>query len=125
MERYRQRDAGNLDVTVQVESAKGFFPNLDKYYQACVADGRGAFVIIVRSYRDFASAMRRKLILEISQSENPTRPAQEKSAQTNLLRHIAGAKPTPVQTPALLRPGRNEYSNHCDVADAPLANRPR
>jgi Protein of unknown function (DUF1194) len=112
-------------LPVMDESANGFFPNLDKYYQACVAGGRGAFVVIVRSYRDFASAMRRKLILEISQNQNPKRQAQEESAQNNLLRRIARAKPTPVQAPALLRPGHNEYSNHCDVADAPLANRAR
>jgi len=112
-------------LPVMDESANGFFPNLDRYYQACVAGGRGAFVIAVRSYRDFASAMRRKLILEISQDESPTRQAQEESAQNNLLRRIAGTRPKPVQAPALLRPGRNEYSSHCDVADAPLANRTR
>ena len=112
-------------LPVMDESANGYFPNLDRYYQACVAGGRGAFIMIVRSYRDFAPAMRRKLILEISQNENPKRQAREDFAQNSLLRRIAAAKPTPVQAPVLLRPGRNEYSNHCDVADAPLANRTR
>jgi Protein of unknown function (DUF1194) len=110
-------------LPVMDESANGFFPNLDRYYQACVAGGRGAFVIIVRSYRDFGSAMRRKLILEISQNENQTGQVREGFAQNNLLRRIARANPLPMQAPVLLRPARNEFSNHCDVADAPLANR--
>lgn len=112
-------------LPVMDESANGFFPNLDRYYQACVAGGRGAFVIIVRSYRDFASAMRRKLILEISLNENPKRQAPEQFAQNSLLRRIASAKPAPEQAPILLRPARNEYSSHCDVVDAPLAKRAR
>jgi hypothetical protein len=112
-------------LPVMDESANGFFPNLDRYYQACVAGGRGAFVIIVRSYRDFGSAMRRKLILEISQNENQTGQVREAFAENNLLRRIARANPPPMQAPVLLRPARNEFSNHCDVADAPLANRAR
>lgn len=112
-------------LPVMDESANGFFPNLDRYYQACVAGGRGAFVIIVRSYRDFGSAMRRKLILEISQNENQTGQVREGFAENNLLRRIARANPPPMQAPVLLRPARNEFSNHCDVADAPLANRAR
>lgn len=112
-------------LPVMDESANGFFPNLDRYYQACVAGGRGAFVIIVRSYRDFGSAMRRKLILEISQNENQTGQVREGFAENNLLRRIARANPPPMQPPVLLRPARNQFSNHCDVADAPLANRAR
>jgi len=112
-------------LPVMDESANGFFPNLDRYYQACVAGGRGAFVIIVRGYRDFASAMRRKLILEISQNESPGRQAAEESAENNLLKRIASARPAPVQAPILLRPARNEFSNHCDFVDAPVVNRTR
>ena len=41
------------------ENANGYYPNLDKYFQACVVGGRGAFVIVVRSFKDFESAMRR------------------------------------------------------------------
>jgi len=112
-------------LPVMDESANGYFPNLDRYYQACVAGGRGAFIIIVRSYRDFAPAMRRKLILEIAQNENPKRQAREDFAPNSLLRRIATARPAPVQAPVLLRPARNEFSNHCDVADAPITNRAR
>lgn len=112
-------------LPVMDESANGYFPKLDRYYQACVAGGRGGFVIIVRSYRDFASAMRRKLILEIAQNETPTRQVPEEFAETNLLTRVANAKPAPVQAPILLRPARNEFSNHCDVVDAPVVNRAR
>lgn len=112
-------------LPVMDESANGYFPNLDRYYQACVAGGRGAFVIVVHSYRDFASAMRRKLILEISQNENPKRQARDESAPNDLLRRVASAKPAPVQAPILLRPARNEYSNRCDVVDAPVVKRAR
>ena len=63
-------------LSIMDENANGYFPNLDRYYQACVAGGRGAFVIVVRSFRDFGAAMRRKLILEISQDENGIKLAQ-------------------------------------------------
>jgi hypothetical protein len=112
-------------LPVMDESANGYFPNLDRYYQACVAGGRGAFIIIVRSYRDFAPAMRRKLILEIAQNESPKRQAREDFAPDNLLKRIATKRPAPVPAPVLLRPARNEFSNHCDVVDAPVANHAR
>jgi hypothetical protein len=108
-------------LPVMDDNASGFFPNLDRYYQACVAGGRGAFIIVVRSYRDFASAMRRKLILEIAQNENTKRLAREEFARDTLLRRIATFKAMPMRAPVLLRPAHNEYSNHCDVADAPVA----
>ena len=107
-------------LPVMDESANGYFPNLDRYYQACVAGGRGAFIIVVRSYRDFAPAMRRKLILEIAQNDIPKRQAREDFAHKNLLRRIAATRPPPAPAPVLLRPVRNEFSNHCDVADAPV-----
>jgi hypothetical protein len=41
-------------------------PDLDKYYEGCVIGGPGSFVIPAKGFGDFARAMRRKLILEIS-----------------------------------------------------------
>ncbi|MGO7697086.1 DUF1194 domain-containing protein, partial [Rhizobium leguminosarum] len=42
-------------------------PNgLEKYYADCVIGGPGAFVLPVRKIEDFAVAVRRKLVLEIS-----------------------------------------------------------
>jgi hypothetical protein len=98
-------------LPIMDESANGYFPGLDKYYQGCVAGGSGAFVIVVRSYRDFAAAMRRKLILEISEDENAIKLAED----GNLLKYVAAA-----QEPPILRPARNEYSNRCTVPDAPV-----
>jgi len=41
-------------------------PNLDLYYRHCVIGGRGAFLVIANGFKDFARAIRRKLILEIA-----------------------------------------------------------
>jgi hypothetical protein len=40
--------------------------DLDRYYAACVIGGPGAFVVPVRDWTEFAEAVRRKLVLEIS-----------------------------------------------------------
>jgi hypothetical protein len=100
-------------LAVMDPNANGFFADLDKYYQACVAGGRGSFVIAVHSFTDFGSAMRRKLILEISQSENGTKLADGKSP----FQRVALAPLN--QSPTLLRPGRNEFSNDCNQPDTP------
>ena len=39
---------------------------LDTYYAACVTGGPGSFVLPVRDVSEFATAIRRKLILEVS-----------------------------------------------------------
>ena len=41
-------------------------PDLDRYYRGCVIGGPGAFLVVARSFEDFARAIRRKLVLEIS-----------------------------------------------------------
>lgn len=41
-------------------------PNLDAYYAACVIGGPGSFSLPVRDKSEFATAIRKKLILEIS-----------------------------------------------------------
>ncbi len=46
--------------------ARWGIPDLDAYYEACVIGGPGAFVIPVRDWSEFASAVRRKLVLEIA-----------------------------------------------------------
>ena len=99
-------------LPVMDESANGYYPNLDKYYQACVVGGRGAFVIVVRSFKDFLPAMRRKLILEISEDKAQIKQALRDSSDDGLLRLIQDA---PAQPPQLLRPGTNDYTNNCDV----------
>jgi len=117
-------------LPVMDEAAGGYFPGLDRYYQACVAGGVGAFVIVVHSYKDFASAMRRKLILEISENDaaaEASKHAEDESTRRALMRRVAAAPapsyirkpaPTPPIPPsALLRPARNEYSDRCDIPD--------
>jgi len=48
-------------------------PNLDNYYEDCVIGGPGAFVIAADGYKDFARAIRRKMVLEIA-GLNPNFP---------------------------------------------------
>ncbi len=99
-------------LPVMDENANGYYPNLDKYFQACVVGGRGAFVIVVRSFKDFLPAMRRKLILEISQDEVQIKQALRGSNDGSLLRLIQDG---PTQSPQVLRPEANDYTNNCDV----------
>src|SRR5262249_25866902 len=40
--------------------------DLDKYFLGCVVGGPGSFVLVAKGFNDFAQAMRRKLVLEIS-----------------------------------------------------------
>jgi len=49
-------------------SNSGFFDltNLDEYYKDCVIGGPGSFMIPIRERKEFAEAIRQKLILEIS-----------------------------------------------------------
>jgi Protein of unknown function (DUF1194) len=107
-------------LAIMDENANGYFPGLDRYYQACVAGGRGAFVIAIRSYRDFGTAMRRKLILEISADETGTKLAEDERRQEPLLRRIAVA-----ESPVVLRPDVNEYSKACTIPDEPAGSQNR
>ena len=47
-------------------ASRFYLPDLDKYYQGCVIGGAGAFVVVANDFKDFARAIRRKLILEIA-----------------------------------------------------------
>jgi hypothetical protein len=52
-------------LPILVRPSRGF-AELDRYFEDCVIGGDGAFVLAVREYTEFAAAIRRKLILEIS-----------------------------------------------------------
>src|SRR5258705_8527004 len=80
-------------LPIMDDNANGYFPNLDKYYAACVAGGRGSFVVAVHNYKDFSAAMRHKLILEISQNETQIRQAQTVRAKTHTLLKLTAAAP--------------------------------
>ena len=101
-------------LPIMDDNANGYYPDLDKYYTACVAGGRGAFIVVVHSYKDFAAAMRHKLILEISANENAVKQANAAPKNPFLVRTAAG-QDAPAQ-PQVLRPGSNEFSGRCDLS---------
>lgn len=57
-----------LPIMTRPSSAFGRYdiPNLDAYYANCVIGGPGSFVIPIKSKPEFATATRRKLVLEIA-----------------------------------------------------------
>lgn len=72
-------------------------PNLDLYFRDCVIGGPAAFIVVAESFDAFASAIRRKLILE-----------------------IAGLPPDGAPNEASQRPGR-PLLHLAQYGDAPLA----
>ena len=69
-----------LPVMLRVGQAPGFFDleKLDIYYEDCVIGGPGAFIVPVHEEKNFASAIRRKLIREISGAAAKVMRAQAK-----------------------------------------------
>ncbi len=102
-------------LPVMDDMANGYFPELDKYYAGCVTGGRGAFVVVVKSYKDYAAAMRHKLILEISQNESLLKQAADKAPQNRLLVRIAATPSPPSPNITVLRSAPNEFTQHCDI----------
>ncbi|MEX2454950.1 MAG: DUF1194 domain-containing protein [Rhodospirillaceae bacterium] len=49
-------------------------PGLDLYYRDCVIGGPGAFMVVADDFPSFAEAIRRKLVLEISDRAPPSPP---------------------------------------------------
>jgi hypothetical protein len=47
-------------------NSRYYLPDLDRYYEGCVIGGPGAFIVVARDFKDFARAMRQKLVLEIA-----------------------------------------------------------
>ena len=43
-----------------------YIPDLDKYYRGCVIGGAGSFILVAKDFKDFARAIRKKLVLEIA-----------------------------------------------------------
>jgi hypothetical protein len=77
-----------LPILNEGDSKLSYFniPNLDLYYQNCVIGGPGAFIVVAKTFLDFARAIRRKLILEIA---GLTPPGQNRYAGAGI--HLAGA----------------------------------
>jgi len=57
-----------------------YLPDLDKYYAGCVIGGPGAFIHVAHGFEDLARALRRKLILEISDATPAGNPLLVKVA---------------------------------------------
>jgi len=100
-------------LPIMDENANGYYPGLDKYYAGCVVGGKGAFVVVVKSFRDFGAAMRHKLILEISQNESQIRQALNELEADSLL-HKAAAGGGADAAPQVLRPMQGYQG--CDSA---------
>ncbi len=79
--------------------------DLDKYFEGCVIGGPGAFVLPARGFADFARAMRRKLVLEISGLTPDVSP------DPLLVRTAAATPARPVPAPRANRPA---YPGGCD-----------
>ena len=58
-------------------------PNLDLYYRDCVIGGPGAFLVVAEDFKDFARAVRRKLILEIAGRPGKTLHLAQASARAS------------------------------------------
>ena len=102
-------------LPIMDENANGYYPNLDKYFAGCVVGGTGAFVVVVRSFKDFGAAMRRKLILEISSDENRIKLAKVDAEPKVVIDACRGCARGACAR--CLRPDRNEYSNACNIPD--------
>jgi len=90
--------------------------DLDKYFEGCVIGGPASFVIPAKGFADFARAMRRKLVLEIS-GLTP----KEMPDSAPLLIKVAAANPPQVGTrparpavPARPPNTRPPYPGGCD-----------
>ena len=62
-------------LPIMLKLASGYFDlaDLDRYYSDCVIGGTGAFMIPIKERREFQTATRRKLLLEIASLEPPAR----------------------------------------------------
>jgi hypothetical protein len=73
-------------LPIMVKRPNGFYSiaALDIYYEDCVIGGPGAFLVPVQSSDMFASAIRRKLVLEIADSPPTLLPAAETVKKTRV-----------------------------------------
>jgi Protein of unknown function (DUF1194) len=101
-------------LPIMDENANGYYPNLDKYFAGCVVGGTGAFVVVVRSFKDFGAAMRRKLILEISQDETQIQQVENEMRRPSLVMKVQAGQGGASERTEVIRPGQNEYSEQCD-----------
>jgi Protein of unknown function (DUF1194) len=94
-------------------NAEGYVPDLDQYYAACVVAGKGAFLVVVKKFKDFGAAMRHKLVLEISQNESQIRQTLGELQANPLLKKIAAGDNGTENQAQILRPAKT-YPGGCD-----------
>jgi hypothetical protein len=82
-----------------------YLPDLDRYYEGCVIGGPGSFLQVAHGFEDLARALRRKLILEISDASQGQKPL--------LMKVAAVANPPPRAAQSSHRP----YEKGCDVGE--------
>ena len=99
-------------LPIMDQGSDDYFPDLDKYYAACVVAGKGSFLVVVKSFKDFGPAMRRKLVLEISQNETQIRQALQELQANPLLKRAAAGNGS-ATLPQFLRPAKT-YPGGCD-----------
>jgi hypothetical protein len=101
-------------LPIMDENAEGYVPDLDQYYAACVVAGKGSFLVVVKKFKDFGAAMRRKLVLEISQNQSQIRQTLgELQANPLLLKRIAAGDSGPASQAQIQRPAKT-YPGGCD-----------
>jgi len=100
-------------LPIMDENADGFFPELDKYYGACVVSGRNGFLVIVKSFKDFGQAMRRKIVIEVSENESQIKRALGALPKNPLFQTIAAANASPAARFGNTRPAP-EFPGGCD-----------
>jgi hypothetical protein len=79
-----------------------YLPDLDKYYAGCVIGGPGAFYQVANGFADLARALRRKLVLEISDAG--------KAADAPLLVKVAAGQQRSTGQ-------RQVYERGCDIGE--------
>ena len=102
-----------LPIVNDRPSPFGWLPvrNLDLYYRDCVIGGPGAFMVVADSFKDFATAIRRKLILEIA-GKTPDKGAA-----------MANANRTPRRRARLHRIAQHRVAPPCDLGELRWRNR--
>jgi hypothetical protein len=82
-----------------------YYGELDKYYMNCVIGGRAAFALPAKGFQEFAVAIRRKLVLEISEAL-PRTPA----IRAPIVK-VAAVPSSPSDNPLRRAPGANQPSS--------------
>lgn len=88
------------------------FSNLAEYFRGCVIGGPGAFVQVAEGFADFSRAIRRKLVLELSELETEEiRPELVPRDRPALIR----TQSVPLPENPNLQPYKEAYEGACDT----------